>query len=304
MKNYSVAIFGSSLRADFDKYSDRDLLIVAEDYKTLGKLKEEYSNGNWSISFYTYSKLEYLSKNGSLFIKHLQNESKILLDNNNCFNSILANYKPKEDYKNEIQDSVHYFKILENIPNSSLGFAWYCDCLFVGLRNYLVFKNAQNGIFEFSFIKLLNILKSQGKISFDDINILRELRVIKRNYRTGILNELPSKEFIKKVIPITVKLKLLDFTKCIKSLDFQNKIEDIILEKRFDYYQRLRLVEGFYSSKEIDIPELKKIISNPQFYASKLKDNGYTLRLITEIKNATQQRRIKKIGQIELKQKV
>ncbi len=40
MKNYSVAIFGSSLRADFDKYSDRDLLVVADDFKTLEKLKK------------------------------------------------------------------------------------------------------------------------------------------------------------------------------------------------------------------------------------------------------------------------
>ena len=156
MKNYSVAIFGSSLRADFDKYSDRDLLIVAENYETLNRLKEEYSNENWSISFYTYSKLEYLSKNGSLFIKHLRNESKILLDKNDRFSSIIDNYKPKEDFKNEIQNSLNYFKIIEYIPNSSLGFAWYCDCLFVGLRNFLVFENAQNGIFEFSFIKLQN----------------------------------------------------------------------------------------------------------------------------------------------------
>ena len=38
MKNYSIAIFGSSLSTDFDKYSDKDLLIVAEDYKS-GKIE-------------------------------------------------------------------------------------------------------------------------------------------------------------------------------------------------------------------------------------------------------------------------
>ena len=70
MKLYSIAHFGSSLRNDFDKYSDKDLLIVAEDWATVNKLKANYQNQGWSVSTYTYSKLEYLSKQGNLFVKH------------------------------------------------------------------------------------------------------------------------------------------------------------------------------------------------------------------------------------------
>ncbi len=144
MKNYSVAIFGSSLRADFDKYSDRDLLIVANDYKTLKKLKKIYSKDSWSISFYTYSKLEYLSKNGSLFIKHLQKESKIIIDKKDRLIKILNQFNPKSNYKKDIQDCENYFDIIRTVPNTNLGYAWFCDSLYVGLRNYLVFKNAEN----------------------------------------------------------------------------------------------------------------------------------------------------------------
>jgi predicted nucleotidyltransferase len=284
MKNYSVAIFGSSLRADFDQYSDKDLLVVAEDYKTLEELKKVYSEEDWSISYYTYSKLQYLSKNGSLFIKHLQKESKVIADENNRLSKILSEFNQKTTYETDILDSINYFEIIKTVPKTDLGIAWFCDSLYVGLRNYLVFKNAENGIFEFSFTKLLNILNQQGVISQLEIEILKELRVVKRNYRENILDELPSINFTQKVIPIAIKIGIIKSVKIVDSLIFQNIIEKNILKKSFNPYQRLRLVEGYYCSQEINIPELKKIVSNPQFYASKMKNNNFTMNLISEIK--------------------
>jgi len=284
MKNYSVAIFGSSLRADFDKYSDRDLLVVANDYETLEKLKKTYSKDDWSISFYTYSKLEYLSENGSLFIKHLQKESKIIIDKNDRLIKILNQFNPKSNYKKNIQDCENYFDIIRTVPKTNLGYAWFCDSLYVGLRNYLVFKNAENGIFEFSFIKLLNLIKEQGLINQSDIQILKELRVVKRNYREDVLDELPSSSFIKNIIPIAKKIGILDSVNIVGSMVFQNNVDKSIITKNFSPYQRLRLVEGYYCSQELNIPDLKKIISNPQFYASKMKDDDFTMNLLLEIK--------------------
>ncbi len=284
MKNYSVAIFGSSLRADFDKYSDRDLLVVAKDFKTLEELKKKYSNEDWSISYYTYSKLKYLSENGSLFIKHLQKESKIIIDEKDRLITILNQFNPKSNYKKDIQDCENYFDIIKTVPKTNLGYAWFCDSLYVGLRNYLIFKYAENNTFEFSFIKLLYGLKEQGKIHQSDIEILRELRVVKRNYREEILDELPSLDFIKKVLPIVKDLGILESVKFVDSRKFQITIEKSIIKRNFNPYQRLRLIEGYYCSQELNIPELKKIISNPQFYACKMKDNDFTLRWILEIK--------------------
>jgi len=298
MKNYSTAIFGSSLRSDFDKYSDKDLLIVADDYETLENLKTTYSKRDWSISFYTYTKLKYLSRNGSLFIKHLQNESQIIIDKNDRLKGILDDFNSKNDYKKDIEDCLNYFDIIKSIPNTTLGLAWYCDCLYVGLRNYLVFKNAEKGIFEFSFIKLLNSLKNEGEIENSDIEILKELRVVKRNYRDEILNELPSLSFIQKVIPILKAIGILDTVKIVDSLTFQNIVEKSVIKKKFNPYQRLRLVEGYYCSQELNIPELKKIISNPQFYALKMKDDDFTMNLISEIKKRHTIAHIKNSGVI------
>lgn len=284
MKNYSVVIFGSSLREDFDKYSDRDLLIAASDFETLDKLKSIYSKYDFSISSYTYSKLKYLSENGSLFIKHLQKESKVIIDQKERYKEILNQFSPKNNYKKDIKDCEDYFDIIKLVPKTNLGYAWFCDCLFVGLRNYLVFKNAENGVFEFSFIKLLNRLKKQGLINQSDIDVLRELRVVKRNYREEIFDELPSQEFVKKIIPIAKYLGILDSVKFTDKKTFQNLIEKSIIKYKFNSYQRLRLVEGYYCSQDLIIPELKKIISNPQFYSCKMKDNDFTLSLISEIK--------------------
>lgn len=287
MKNYSIAIFGSSLRADFDKYSDRDLLIVANDFETLDKLKKIYSKENFSISYYTYSKLKYLSENGSLFIRHLKKESKIITDKNGKLKNILNQFRPKNNYKSDIKECESYFDIINMVPKTTLGYAWFCDSLFVGLRNYLVFKNAENEIFEFSYIKLLNGLKEEGLINQSEVNILRELRVVKRNYRDEILDELPSFDFIKTLIPIVKALGLLDSVNFVDSKTFQETIEKSIIKKKFNSYQRLRLIEGYYCSQELNIPELKKIISNPQFYACKMKDNNFTLNLISKIKKTT-----------------
>lgn len=68
---YSILIYGSSIRGNSDKYSDKDLLIVAEEYNVLNSLKDYYSQLGWSVSTYTYDKLNYLSINGYLFVKHL-----------------------------------------------------------------------------------------------------------------------------------------------------------------------------------------------------------------------------------------
>lgn len=284
MKKFSIAIFGSSLRSDFDKYSDKDLLIIADDYETLEKLKTIYSKNDWSISFYTYAKLEYLSKNGSLFIKHLQKESQIIIDINDRLKEIVSKYNQKNNYENDIKDCLSYFDVLKSIPNTPLGLAWFCDSLYVGLRNYLVFKNADNAIFEFSYLELLRNLKEQGKIDNSDVEILKELRVIKRNYREEVLDELPSMNFVQKIITIVKTIGVLEEVKIVDSLQFQKLVEKTILEKQFNAYQRLRLIEGYYCSQELKIPELKKIISNPQFYALKMKDDDFTMNLISEMK--------------------
>ena len=284
MRKYSKAIFGSSLRNDFDKYSDRDLLIVADDYNTLNELKLKYANEGWSISFYTYEKLKYLSKIGGLFIQHLKDESHIIKDDNCKLQSILSSFKPKNNYNPELNNAKKYFDLTHFVSDTTISYAWLCDVLYVGLRNYLIFENSNNRIYEFSFLKLLSILKNENRINQSEFDVLRELRVVKRNYRTEILDELPSKEFTEKVILILSRLSLIPHVSFVSVNTFQSNIERTIFNTTMDSYQKLRLIEGYYISAGIVNKDVKKIVSNPQFYACKFKDEKFIKGLLKEIK--------------------
>ena len=292
MRDYSITIFGSSTRKDFDKYSDKDLLIVADDISHLEKLKKEYQKEGWSVSSYTYSKLSYISKIGGLFIEHLKNEGEIIRDDNNKLETILNSHISKNNYDIELKETKEFFNILTKIPKRTISYAWFCDTFFVGLRNYLIYENANNRMYEFSYIGLLNNLYNKKRISKLDFNLLKELRVIKRNYREGIKDELPSIEYIYKIYEIARKLGFLSELNIQPIDEYQKHIENNLLTSGFTPYQKLRLIESYYLTKDTIIPKLKKIISNPQFYACKMKDDKYTLELINAIntgKNNTQQ---------------
>ncbi|WP_163401442.1 nucleotidyltransferase domain-containing protein [Flavobacterium fluviatile] len=292
MKNYSVAIYGSSTRENFDKYSDKDILIVAEYYKELKSLKNEYENKGFSVSLYTYSKLKFMSENGSLFIDHLVKESQILIDYNENLDFILKNHKSKKPDLKQFQDNKNYFKILNLIPNSNKGFGWYCDCVYIGFRNYLILKSAKKENFNFSYLTLLEELKNEKLISDNELKILRELRVIKRNYREKVNDELPSKSYIFKVINILNKLELLKNSHLSNKAQFQAYVQTSIMNKELGHYQKMRLVEMYYHFDGKQNKEIERIICNPQFYASFFKKEKYIQNIIEKItfeKNVAQQ---------------
>jgi predicted nucleotidyltransferase len=283
MKNYSVAIYGSSTRENFDKYSDKDILIVAEHYKELKSLKTEYEKQGFSVSTYTYSKLKFMSENGSLFIDHLVKESKVLIDYDQNFNLILKNHISKKPSFKEFQDNKNYFKILEFIPNSKKGFGWFCDCLYIGFRNYLILKSAERNNFNFSYLTLLEELKYENIIAENEIEILRELRVVKRNYREKVNDELPSKTFVLKIVKILSRLDLLKSIKISDKTDFQNFVKISIKNNEFGHYQKMRLIEMYYYINGNENKEIERIICNPQFYASFFKKEKYIQNIIEKI---------------------
>ena len=283
MKNYSVAIYGSSTRENFDKYSDKDILIVAETYREIKSLRLEYENQGFSASTYTYSKLQFMSENGSLFIDHLVKESQILIDLNGKFNLILKNHKSKKPDLKQFQENKKYFEILKFVPNSNKGFGWFCDCLYVGIRNYLILKSAEKGNFNFSYLTLLEEFKCDKLITKSEIKILSDLRVIKRNYREKINEELPSENYVLKIIKIVTKLKLLESIKILNKTEFQNFVEISINSEEFGHYQKLRLIEMYYYLNGKEIKEIERIICNPQFYASFFKKEKYVANIIQKI---------------------
>lgn len=283
MINYSIAIYGSSTRENFDKYSDKDILIVSEKYENIKKLRTEYENQGFSVSTYTYSKLNFMSLNGSLFIDHLVKESKILIDYNQKFRSILKNHISKKPNSKDFQDNKNYFKMLEFVPNSNKGFGWFSDCLYIGFRNYLILKSAEKNNFNFSYLALLEELKNENIIAENEIEILRELRVVKRNYREKVNCELPSENFVLKIVKILCRFDLIKDVKISNEIDFKNFVKISIKNDEFGHYQKMRLVEMYYYINGYENKEIERIICNPQFYASFFKKEKYIQNIIEKI---------------------
>jgi hypothetical protein len=291
MKKYSIAIFGSSLRPNFDKYSDKDLLIVSNSYTKLNELKNIYEQDGYSVSTYSYDKLKYLSSKGSLFVQHLKTESKILTDYKGVLTDILENHKEHQPSSEQIKESIDFFNFLENIPDNKIGYAWFCDCYYVGIRNYLILKSAESKNYGFSFPYLLSDLLNAKNINNEDFETLRQLRVIKKNYREGIYDELPSKDYIDVLIKVGHKLNLLPNTNYQNIDNYTTILLKYLKARDTNHYFKLRLVEIYYLLSGQRLKELDKIICNPQMYAMKFKNNEFVIKLISDIekKNSTQQ---------------
>jgi hypothetical protein len=291
MKKYSISIFGSSLRPNFDKYSDKDLLIVSDSYSTLTKLKKKYEFDGYSVSTYTYKKLKFLSEKGSLFVQHLKVESQIMTDYNDLLKSILENHKETQPTNEQIDDSIEYFNFLKIIPDSVIGYAWFCDCFYVGIRNYLILKSASERNYNFSFLSLLNDLLKTKDIDSNDFETLRQLRVLKKSYREKIYDELPSKDFINALLNVGRKLNLLSFSNLETYDNYKTYLLNLVRSNDTNHYFKLRLIEIYYLLSGQRHEELDKIICNPQLYAMKFKDDKFIDRILTDIekKNGTQQ---------------
>lgn len=288
MKYYSVAHFGSLVRPEYDKYSDKDLLIVGDTYASVKKIKEDYESQGYSVSLYTYKKLKYLSENGSLFLDHLKKEAVIIEDFKSKLSKIISLHISEKPTESKIKGARDYFFILNNIPNSNIGFAWFCDCFYVGLRNYLILKSAQNGFYTFSYLQLLEEFVSNNTLSLQDKKVLKELRVIKRSYRQKHTDEYPDEKFINKIIKIGAKLNL--FSTLVNIVDkkkFEISAKEKLSDKALNHYLKLRLAEMFYYSLEFPNFGLEKIICNPQMYASMFKNQNFVDKLLIDLENKT-----------------
>lgn len=262
---YSILKYGSSVRGDNDHYSDKDLLLVVENINDFKKIEKAFIKESWSISYYTYDKLQYLANNGFLFIKHLINEGKIEHDTNNRLQNILRSFKENKDYFYQLKKTKEFFNFVHTIPCNDISFSWLCDNIYVNFRNHLIYKSAIEGNYFFSYLDLINQLYISDLISKKDLEILIQLRVIKSCYRNNFTDIVPSHMYTRDLIGIMNKL---DITININFASINNLNEIYDLNKISNPYKKLRLIELQFKNLNIDDKEMEKYISNPQFYAN------------------------------------
>ena len=183
----SICIFGSSARATNDSISDRDVLIVANDIKAAEDIVADWSKLGWSVSLYSRTRLASVAKTGSLFIKHLQLEGKIVSDPSDWLTKILERYRVKQSYSSEIVDALDLALPLQRLKgdNSALDPALVADIGYVFLRNYAIYQCAEHKTYVFDYAALLEEFQRIEQFSDRCRHQLMRLRMGKHIYRSG-----------------------------------------------------------------------------------------------------------------------
>lgn len=179
------ALFGSAARRDGDGFSDIDYLIVGNDTKALRARKEYLRGHGFSVSAYTWNRLQHLCANQTLFSIHLKLEARVVFDKDGRLTELLKLCQPKDRYLKDLEQSLELFRPLEHVPPKARGRAWAFDTLAVGFRNSAILMLADRGRYVFSMNAIIESFQSSGQITAEDARNLHRLRTLKANYRSG-----------------------------------------------------------------------------------------------------------------------
>ena len=181
----SEAIFGSSARQECDHLSDRDYLIVDDDYLLRHRRRSLLKKMGWSVASYSWSRLERLVQKKALFAQHLKLEALVVWDGEDRLKHLLCGYSPASNYSADIDNcGAAITGVLESrLPNGMEG--WTFDVLAVNIRNLAILALADQGEYEFSYERAIDRLVTTHKLSKDDARNLLMLRQYKVQYRQG-----------------------------------------------------------------------------------------------------------------------
>lgn len=174
--SYLIVECGSVARGDTNIHSDRDLVCIwsgnPPDYSFL---KEAHGE----IMFYSLDTIKNMRKKGSLFLTHLDIDSKYLDGDEKMFSSFRGYRPKKEKIEESLINTANLIKEISWYPNTLVGKLWLYDILYVSLRNFVYCKNALNDIYLFGYEDAINELH----ITQNDINKMLLLREGKYSYR-------------------------------------------------------------------------------------------------------------------------
>ncbi len=183
MRIDSLALFGSVARGDADLISDRDVLVATKLPEPL--IADALERAGYSPSLYIWEQLQNLARDGSLFLQHLKQESRILLDRQGRLRDLLSDYRPRSDYSARITDNLKLLELTNGVPATPLAMAWAFDVLAVALRNHAILDLAQEGTYIFSYSELIMRLAFMHQLSYSELHLLLDLRCRKREYRSN-----------------------------------------------------------------------------------------------------------------------
>lgn len=252
-------IFGSSARGDSDSISDQDILKVYDN-----NFEKHQQNNN--IHLYTKKRLYILLKSESLFLVHLKKEGKILTDEENWLKDFLHTIPEFSASKDRISLVKNYLILLLSITPSEKQILWWYDCLYVFLRDYFIKYNSQHKLYSFSPYSFAKPIINYRELDLtNEVLRLREFKSHYRNNKSMDSFDLDYIRYLKEIVSKSLNIN-------IKSSPLLEVYQ--LSDKKTEPYFKLRLIEGLYLNKEIQVIDDKilRFIRNPNLYNWEIKN--------------------------------
>lgn len=258
--------FGSHHHGCNDVYSDRDIFILYDDFSNIKNETSELESKGFSVTTCSKERAEYLSSQGSLFSRHVFFEGKITKGSEENVKKIRELWTPSSSYDFEIEDNKLLLSILETAPSTLESKAAINDIIICSLRNVLIRKLANIGIFEFSWKSILSESSKFGFINKNDTKVMLLARRYKNIYREGLVPSIKNsfidslEEIVQKVIDNKRKIKY-GTHKQITSLP--EKLND-------GTYSQLRSIELLCSHYNFDesMEKYLELTKNPSYFCN------------------------------------
>lgn len=259
-----IVEFGSRLNGRARAFSDKDLLIIGDDWQKINQKAAMFSG--YSITKFKHDKANYLSANGSLFFKHVIDEGKVISDTENLMSILQNNWQPRLNYNNEIFSNIDLLEILKIVPKNRWSNMFTLDLLIITIRNILIRKLASEGIYSFGWESIFINSMQLKYLSEKDIPLLLYARILKNKYRS-FSNTIINEHIIGLLLNITSRL-----TNTAHKVGYGN--EKQLLQSLNGYksgsYKELRVIELFCLNREYsgELINYKQLISNPNYSCS------------------------------------
>lgn len=202
----TIIEFGSRRHGCHDYFSDKDVYVLYGPEDNIAKEKNTLERQGYSVTTSTRSRAEYLSASGSLFVRHVFFEGAVIGGSGEDMVNIKNLWCSASCYDREIGENVEMLAILETVPSTRESLATVNDIIICSLRNVLIRKLANKGVFVFSWKDVLAQSEKYNFINETDVNIMYQARRYKNAYRSGLVSKKINSSFLSSLEEINKKV--------------------------------------------------------------------------------------------------
>lgn len=259
--------YGSRHNGILSCYSDRDLLLIYNSWKYTKEDKKRYQLLGYDVTVMSEKKAIYLANTGSLFLKHVIDEGKVIAGDVDIYEKVRSLWQAKNDYQYEIESNIDIIELLYFLPENKYSLLFVNDLLITSIRNISIRRFAAEGVYIFAWEEIFKWLCLHGLINKKEVRILLYSRKLKNAYRLKMYYEVELSfinaliEIAKKIIKFNGRLRFCNHKSTILSLP------DKFQERSYKQLRAYEVVCSFYQFRK-DIMDIANMVSNPSYFSN------------------------------------